>query len=77
MTRQLTVARIGFSARTDLTERAELEMRAASAGIGYYEMLDLVKRRITEECQVVADGVLADMASWGPEQWRQAKNDFA
>lgn len=74
---QLVVARVTFSVRTDLTERSELEMKAASAGIGYYEMLDLVKKRITAECMIVADGVVADMASWGPEQWQKAQEEFA
>lgn len=71
------VGRVNFSIRPTLTEYEELQMRSASAGLEWYEAVLLVQARITAECKVVADGVLADMASWDPEQWDDAKQQFA
>ena len=88
MMRALTIGHVNLTLRTDLTENAELSMRAAAAGIDFHGMRAIVLRRVTAECriitaraaaecQVVADGVLADMACWAPEQWQQARHDFA
>jgi len=77
MSRGFTVGKVNFSLRPTLTEYEELQMRSASAGLEWYEAVLLVQARITAECKVVADGVLADMASWDPEQWEEIKQQFA
>jgi len=77
MSRGFTVGKVNFSLRPTLTEYEELQMRSASAGLEWFEAVLLIQARITAECKVVADGVLADMATYVPEQWADAKQQFA
>ncbi len=78
MSKQLTVGRVKFQVKVDMTEHAELGMRAQAAGVRWDEALEIMDARLNEAgpVQVAARAVVIDMLSWSPEMWAQAKQSY-